>query len=206
MVGPYNCSFRSFRLSDFKHSYVKLPSEPTTMSLVQFSVWSVLLFLLTTIVHLFRNKHKPGLKSIPGPPLAAYTGFWRFWVVSNGHAHEKAIELHQKYGKLVRIGPNFVSVGDASAIPLIYNIKGEFTKTAIYSIISFTWRKRPQANLFSTRSEAEHREQKRKVANAYSLKSLLKMEAGFDDCSRLLMSKLGEYADAQQPVDLGAWL
>lgn len=61
-------------------------------------------------------------------------------------------------------------------------------------------------NLFSTRDEAEHREQRKKVANAYSLESLLKMEHAIDDCSRLFITKLGEFADQGKEVDLGKWL
>lgn len=61
-------------------------------------------------------------------------------------------------------------------------------------------------NLFSTRSEAEHREQRKKVANAYSLDSLLRLEDAVDGCGKLFLRKMQDYADQGQPVDLGAWL
>jgi len=61
-------------------------------------------------------------------------------------------------------------------------------------------------NLFSTRDEQYHREQKRPIANAYSMTSLLTKEDAVDSCSVLFMHKLGEFADAKKPVDLGAWL
>lgn len=61
-------------------------------------------------------------------------------------------------------------------------------------------------NLFSTRDEAEHREQRKKIANSYSLESLLRMEPAIDDCSRIFMSKLLKFAEEKQPVDLGKWL
>lgn len=38
------------------------------------------------------------------------------------------IEMHKAYGKLVRSAPNVVDVGDPAMIPVIYNIKGDFTK------------------------------------------------------------------------------
>ena len=168
--------------------------------------YSIPFLVLLFVASLLRNKYQPGLRDIPGPPVAAYTKLWRLFDVRSGQAHWTAIALHKKYGKLVRIAPNVVSVVDAAEIPKIYNIKGDFTKTGFYPIQSISWQKKPQYNLFSTRSEAEHREQKKKIANAYSLESLLKMEDAIDGCSRIFMQKMGEYADAGKLVDLGAWL
>ena len=61
-------------------------------------------------------------------------------------------------------------------------------------------------NLFSTRDEAYHRAQKRPVANAYSMTSLLTKEDAIDSCSTLFIYKLGEFADQKKSFDLGAWL
>ena len=60
-------------------------------------------------------------------------------------------------------------------------------------------------NLFSTRDEANHCEDK-KVANAYSMTSLLEMEPTIDSCFRLFMQKYAPYSKTGKPVDLGAWL
>jgi hypothetical protein len=157
------------------------------------------------VVSLFRTKYN-GFHRIPGPTLAAYTKLWRLNDVRKGQSHQTAMKLHKKYGKLVRIAPNVISVGDPAEIPKIYNIKGDFTKTAFYPIQCVSWQKKPQMNLFSTRSETEHREQRKKVAGAYTLESLLKMEPEIDDCSKLFLSKLEGFADRGEPVDLGKWL
>ena len=161
--------------------------------------------LLLTFLHFVRNKYN-GISQIPGPPLAAYTKLWRLYDIYQGQAHWTAIDLHKKYGKLVRIAPNVVSVSDPSEISTIYNIKGNFTKSAFYPIQSINWRKKPQFNLFSTRDEVEHRQQKKKIANAYTLESLLKMEPAIDSCSKILVDKLSDFSDRNEPVDLGRWL
>lgn len=168
---------------------------------------SYLIPALAVVLALFllRSRYN-GLHRIPGPWLAALSNLWRLNDVRKGQAHTTAIALHRRYGKLVRIGPNVVSVGDPAAIPLIYNIKRDFTKTAFYPIQSLIWDKKAQMNLFSTRSETEHRKLRKKVASAYTLDSLLKMEPEIDDCSKLFLSKMGEYADRGEPVDLGKWL
>ena len=156
-------------------------------------------------VSLLRNKYN-GLHGIPGPTLAAYTKLWRLNDVRKGQSHKTAVALHRKHGNLVRIAPNVISVADPNEISKIYNIKGDFTKTGFYPIQCVSWQKKPQMNLFSTRSEAEHREQRKKVASAYTLESLLKMEPAIDDCSKLFLSKLGGFASRGEAVDLGAWL
>jgi hypothetical protein len=48
--------------------------------------------------------------------------------VWKGDHHNTAIDLHRKYGPLVRIGPKHISVGDSSAIPIIYGLNKGFTK------------------------------------------------------------------------------
>lgn len=61
-------------------------------------------------------------------------------------------------------------------------------------------------NLFSTRNEAFHRDQKRPVASAFSMTSLLELEPAVDGCTQLFISQLRKFADRKEAVDLGAWL
>lgn len=158
------------------------------------------------VLRLVWNKFQRHLVSIPGPPLAAYTKFWRLYDVWKGTAHLTAIELHRKYGTLVRIAPNHVSISDPSYIPVIYNIKESFTKSAFYPIQSVSWKKKPEMNLFSTRDPNYHRVEKRKVGAAYNLPNILESEEEIDSCILLFMQKLDEFARIQKPFDLGAWL
>lgn len=91
-------------------------------------------------------------------------------------------------------------------IPVIYKTSGDFTKTGFYPLQSITWHKRQRPNVFSVRDEALHREMKRKVAGAYTMDALLKMENGIDGCGNLLMNHLKQCSDGGTSVDLGAWL
>lgn len=79
-------------------------------------------------------------------------------------------------------------------------------QTGFYPIQCVSWKKRPEMNIFSTRDPQEHRDQKRKIASAYSLSNLLQSEDAIDGCSILFMDRLGEFASKNKPVDLGAWL
>jgi hypothetical protein len=61
--------------------------------------------------------------------------------------------------------------------------------------------------LFSTREPQYHREQKRITANAFSMTSLLEMEAEVDSCTELFTRRMSEVGDnGGKEVDLGAWL
>ncbi len=68
------------------------------------------------------------LKKIPGPFLAKFSDLWRF-CNHYGQTHiETQKELHKKYGDVVRLGPNTVSIADASLLKTIYSTRGTFLK------------------------------------------------------------------------------
>lgn len=70
------------------------------------------------------------LKKIPGPILAKFSNIWRFYN-HYGQTHiETQKQLHEKYGDVVRLGPNIVSVADASLLKTIYSTRGTFLKVS----------------------------------------------------------------------------
>lgn len=97
-----------------------MPSLTTVFGQLFFLIKShpVPFLLISVVLYLLWNKLQPGLRSIPGPTVAAYTKFWRVWSAWRGHAHIDAIELHKKHGNLVRIAPNHISVADPKWIPV----------------------------------------------------------------------------------------
>lgn len=86
------------------------------------------------VLNLLWNKFQPGLVKIPGPTLAACTKFWQLYNVYKGHAHLTAIDLRRKYGTLVRIALNHVSVLDPKMIPVIYSNREGFTKVCCHAL------------------------------------------------------------------------
>lgn len=87
-----------------------------------------LIFLGLVVLRLATNRLKAGVRDIPGPAAAKFSRLWKLHSVWKGDHHNTAIDLHRKYGPLVRIGPRHVSVGDPSAIPVIYGLNSGFTK------------------------------------------------------------------------------
>lgn len=90
---------------------------------------SVFLFLLLLIlVRVVVNKFGGGLAHIPGPWLASCSDLWRLYVVWGRRPEQVHIQLHDKYGAFVRIGPRTVSVSDPVAVKIIYGPNSGFVK------------------------------------------------------------------------------
>ena len=92
--------------------------------------YPVQIVLVLVVLNVLWNKYQSGLVSIPGPTTAAYTKLWRVYSVWRGSAHLDAINLHKRYGNLVRIAPNHVSVADPKWIPVFYGTKEDYTKVS----------------------------------------------------------------------------
>ena len=94
---------------------------------------SVLIFLSLVSILYFRAFGGP-LGSIPGPLDARFSRLWMMKHTWDGDMHRTMIKMHQKYGSLVRTGPNEVSVVDLSAIKKIYAAGTKFTKSDWYGV------------------------------------------------------------------------
>lgn len=101
-----------------------------------------LLFVVIALRLAF-NRYKNGLSGIPGPFLASLTDLWLFvhYVRRRGLTE---YDLHQRYNaKILRVGPNMLSVSDAEAVKTIYGWKPIFTKVSTYSQKRFSHRGSP---------------------------------------------------------------
>lgn len=74
------------------------------------------------------------LGPIPGPLGARFSRLWMIKHSWQGDMHRTMIKLHQKYGNLVRTGPNEVSVVDLSATKKIYAAGTKFRKSGWYGV------------------------------------------------------------------------
>jgi hypothetical protein len=92
--------------------------------------WYYLLLLapLIYVLDTIRLAYRSSLRKIPGPAIAPWTRLWRVKLVWDGNAPWKYIQLHDKYGPVVRTGPNSVDISDPNAIPIIYGVTSKFTK------------------------------------------------------------------------------
>lgn len=93
------------------------------------SLASLALWLLTgLLVKLLLNKYGSGINRVPGPWAAGLTDFYRLCVVWGRRPELWHIRLHEKYGQVVRIGPNSVSIADPEVIKAIYGPSTGYVK------------------------------------------------------------------------------
>ena len=100
--------------------------QATALGINPFLVAAVpLLILVCLTLHSYIR-----LAHISGPFFAQFTNLSRFsWVLSN-NAHDIHVNLHRRYGPLVRFGPNMVSVGDPREIGKIYGFANPWLKVS----------------------------------------------------------------------------
>ncbi len=84
--------------------------------------------VFTYITLLVRTALKPGLRKIPGPPLARISNLYLILQARKMNMHTLFSQLHRDYGKVVRFGPNKVDIADPAYIPVIYGINSKFIK------------------------------------------------------------------------------
>ena len=83
------------------------------------------------VVDYGKDFFRSGLKNLPGPPLARLSGLYRLSMVINGDSPQNYRKLHDRYGKIVRVGPKHVAVSDSSEISNIYGIGSKFFKVMV---------------------------------------------------------------------------
>nr|MCV5143096.1 cytochrome P450 [Escherichia coli] len=68
------------------------------------------------------------------PFLASCSRLWKVLSTASGRTHLDHIELHRKYGPVVRIAPNEVSVASPEAARTLLSAGKRFFKTPFYSV------------------------------------------------------------------------
>jgi hypothetical protein len=91
------------------------------------------LLALTTVLvaYLLKNYLNRGLNKYPGPLLASFTNWWRFFDVYKRRSEITHQKLHAKYGDVVRLGPNSLSFANPKALKTIYGLNKGFVKVRI---------------------------------------------------------------------------
>ncbi|KAL2014876.1 hypothetical protein VTN00DRAFT_2401 [Thermoascus crustaceus] len=110
------------------------------------------------------------LRGIPGPKTFAFTK-WRLAFEDWRGTRTRTIHtLHQKYGPVVRIGPNEVSFNSLSALRTIYGAGSSFERPAFYRMFDIYGRQ----HLFTFHTSAEHAKRKKLLNQSYSKSTILR--------------------------------
>ena len=129
------------------------------------------LLLLPVLYYLLPYLRNWSIRSIPGPPVAAFSNFWLLLQSRQGHRYLSVDEAHQNYGTLVRIQPDHISIADPDAIPIVYGHGNGFLKAHYYdAFVSI------QRGLFNTRDRVEHTRKRKIVSHTFSARSIGQFE------------------------------
>ena len=115
---------------------ILVTKQPVKYNLQFMASIEISLAIVLTLLLLCLSRRYSRLSSVPGPFIASITDLWR-WTSSRQSLFNgpTLTNLHRRYGKLVRIGPNMVSVGDPEAVAKIYGTSPVLEK--VNAFVSF---------------------------------------------------------------------
>ncbi|KAL0060261.1 hypothetical protein AAF712_012947 [Marasmius tenuissimus] len=79
---------------------------------------------LAMSIVLYRISPFHPLAKIPGPVIFKITKFWRMYICWTGQQHFVVMDLHRRYGPIVRTGPNEISVIDLASVKAVLGSEG----------------------------------------------------------------------------------
>ncbi|KID98174.1 Cytochrome P450 family protein, partial [Metarhizium majus ARSEF 297] len=111
------------------------------------------------------------LAKYPGPFLAKITDAYQLYHAYKGDRHLEFWRMHQKYGKVVRFGPNSVSFNSNQSLKEIYGFKSNVRKAEFYDAFVH-----PAANTHNTRDKDVHARKRRVLSHAFSESAMKEMQ------------------------------
>ncbi|KAJ3525055.1 hypothetical protein NM688_g8461 [Phlebia brevispora] len=155
--------------------------------------------LLTSIV-LYRIGPFHPLARYPGPLPARISKLWHVWIVSRGKQHLYLQRMHEKYGDVVRMGPNELCIRDASCIIPVMGATGlpkgpSWAGRNLHPKIPA---------LIADRDPAEHARRRKPWNRAFNTSSLREFQPVIVKRVHELVECLGERQG--QIIDLAEWV
>ncbi|KAL1887617.1 hypothetical protein Sste5346_010118 [Sporothrix stenoceras] len=142
------------------------------------------------------------LRNIPGPFLAKFTEAWRTYKYARGKWHEDVLTLHRKYGRVVRVSPNEVSIVDKEGIRRVFGHGTGTKKTTWYN----TWQVPGiGASFFHSTEPAEHSFLRKRVSAAFSMSTVLSLEPEIQEVQDAVWAQLDDAARSGRQVDMHEW-
>ncbi|KAK4173614.1 putative cytochrome P450 E-class, group I [Triangularia setosa] len=153
------------------------------------------LFTSITLYRLYFHR----LRSFPGPKLAAITKFWHVWQCRHGKNHLVIESLRQKYGNIIRTGPEELTIIDPSVPAAIDGSRSNCTKAVWYDFLL------PEIALNTTRSIHEH-DQRRKVWDrGFSSQATVQYEDRVRHHAQLLAKRIDGLSKEGKGVNVSEW-
>ncbi|KAH7203195.1 cytochrome P450 [Fusarium oxysporum] len=132
----------------------------------------VVLFVADTLCTWYRLSH------VPGPFWAGFSKAWMVRQSFKGIQPYAIQQANEKYGSLVRIGPNELATDDPKLLKRMMSSRSAYTRGPWYNALRFEPGK---DNLFSMRDDDAHAKLRNKMAAGYSGKENESLERTIDE-------------------------
>nr|P0DPA4.1 RecName: Full=Cytochrome P450 monooxygenase FCK2; AltName: Full=Cytokinin biosynthesis protein 2 [Fusarium pseudograminearum CS3096] len=157
---------------------------------------STLMGLLISILMYRSWFHR--LRRFPGPFCARLSNLYiTFRAFKKNRLYEEVQQLHRRYGDIVRIGPNELSIIDPHALRALHSNSSPCTKGPWYSV------EHPIKALQMTRDKEEHAYRRKAWDLAFSSKALREYEARVAGYTTQLVDQIE--ASQSTPIDASLW-
>ncbi|EIT81913.1 putative benzoate 4-monooxygenase cytochrome P450 [Aspergillus flavus] len=156
--------------------------------------------LLTAIVvaYVIYQRYLHPLAKYPGPFLASITDLWQVHQFLSLQQPYNLTALHERYGPIVRYGPDKLSITHESAVPTIYQKSAKsMPKTEFYDAYGAA-----HPNVFGMRDEVMHSVRRRHMSHSFSLSYIKEMEEYLDLNIRILKDKIRYHSEIGEVFDL----
>ncbi|KAJ6475695.1 cytochrome P450 [Mycena vitilis] len=185
------------------------PEGPSTVLGSLLRSYSLFYSLLLSLILAYRVSPVHPLSKYPGPVLCKISKLWLTFITYRGELHRYVKSLHDKYGDVVRIGPNELSIIDTSLVPSILGSNGMpkgplWEGRALARRKHLTPRDLARANLVASRHSGFH-DEARKIWNSAFISMAVK---GYEPMLLRRVTQLVEVLGSQDDnnVDLSELL
>ncbi|KAL4880591.1 cytochrome P450 [Aspergillus karnatakaensis] len=168
---------------------------------------AVLGVLALPVLRIIYNLYFHPLSKVPGPPSWAATRFPYSLALIRGTILQQFQDLHVRYGPLIRVAPNEVTVAHPDAYVEVF----QPSKTRPYFPKNPIWWAPPGIpdSITATNDREKHARIRRLLAPSLTTRAIRDLEGSVQKYINLLVDRLSELAKSQEDniaeVDMGPW-
>ncbi|KAI0006341.1 cytochrome P450 [Xylariaceae sp. FL0662B] len=167
------------KMASWLGSFLLATSSTLAIStvLVAFVIW----YVISATIAWYR------LRQFSGPTLASFSYLWGFLAMKTGRMHRRLSAEQEKYGKVMRIGPNELLVYDPDTLWHINSVRSTYGRGGWYASIQFD----PYGHsVLSEPDTAKHDRRKAMIASGYAGKGAVNLEQKVDSQLAVLVNLL----------------
>lgn len=139
------------------------------------------------------------LRNYPGPKLWAASGIPYAQNFVRGQMHVKVLELHKRYGPVIRVEPNKLLYHDIEAVGHIWNRRRpQDSRPALINALN--------PNNILCGPPDKHTRYRRALLPGFSRQAKLARDGIIQQYAGLLLAKLKEHSAGLQPINITTWI